>query len=64
MKKLGLTFMYAISVALLYATDPLPNSLGLTLGKADLQSAGAMTFGPEGILFVAEPRGPQSSPST
>jgi hypothetical protein len=32
-------------------------SASLKTGKAELQSAGALAFGPEGILFVGDSRG-------
>jgi hypothetical protein len=57
MKKLSLTFLCIISAAFAFGTDPLPNAFGLSLGKADLQSAGALALGPNGILFVADTKG-------
>jgi hypothetical protein len=57
MKKTVLSFVYAFCAACAWAADPTPNSFGLVLGKADLKSAGALTFGPNGILFVADPKG-------
>jgi hypothetical protein len=58
MKKIVLSFcgmLFIASVAI--AADPTPSSYGLVLGKAELKSAGALTFGPNGILFVADPKG-------
>lgn len=36
---------------------PTAEKYNLVLGNADLQSAGVLAFGPEGILFVADPKG-------
>ena len=44
----------ALSAALLQAADV---TSGLQKGKPDLKSAGALAFGPEGILFVGDPQG-------
>ena len=43
----------------LAATTPLRADLkeGMKEGAPDLQSIGALTFGPQGILFVADPKG-------
>ena len=59
MKKMALSFMLILATAFTFANgnDPLPHPYGLTAGKADLQSAGALTFGPDGILFVADTKG-------
>jgi hypothetical protein len=57
MKTLVIAFFAIVSIEYTFATDPGTNAYGLTPGKAELQSAGAMTFGPDGILFVADARG-------
>lgn len=44
----------AFSASLLLADDP---GASLKVGKAELQSAGVLAFGPQGILFVADPKG-------
>jgi hypothetical protein len=46
----GLTLALSILGVLAFAT----NSDGLALGKAELQSAGALAFGPSGVLFVGD----------
>lgn len=50
------TFLLAMTVVLAHSTPP-DHPYGLTAGKAELKSAGALAFGPEGILFVADPKG-------
>jgi hypothetical protein len=55
MKKL-LSFLCAIAAVTALATNP-DNPYGLKPGKAELKSAGALAFGPDGILFVADPKG-------
>jgi hypothetical protein len=53
-------FRTAVTLAiLLSASAAYPASLvdSLKAGKPNLQSAGALAFGPEGILFVADPKG-------
>jgi hypothetical protein len=57
MKKLILGILLTMCVAILYATDKTPNPHGLVLGKPEIKSVGAMTFGPDGILFVADTKG-------
>jgi hypothetical protein len=54
MKKIILGILLIASVAIVHATEPIPNPYGLSLGKAQLKSAGALTFGPNSILFVAD----------
>jgi hypothetical protein len=51
--KHALTIFCAFAVVLAFATNP-EHPYGFSLGKADMRSAGAMTFGPDGILFVAD----------
>ena len=48
---LALCVCLALPVSLVAAED------GLEKGNADLQSAGPMTFGPDGILFVGDSKG-------
>lgn len=55
MKKL-LSLLCFFSVLMAFANNP-EHPFGLSPGKADLKSAGAMAFGPEGILFVADTKG-------
>jgi hypothetical protein len=57
MKKLLVQILFSLTVFGVYATDPVPNPYGLVVGKAELKSAGALAFGPDGILFVADPKG-------
>jgi hypothetical protein len=57
MKKLILSILFVTTLATLYATDPLPNPYGLVLGKPEIKSVGAITIGPDGILFVADTKG-------
>ena len=44
----------ALAVTVLAAREPAPATVELTAGKVPLTSAGAMTFGPPGILFVGD----------
>src|SRR6476659_10867641 len=50
---LGATTMIALLVLSL-AYRPVDAAAVLTAGKADLKSAGALTFGPDGVLFVGD----------
>jgi hypothetical protein len=56
MKKLLMSFLFAFSLIIVQGSDPIP-PYGLVAGKADLKSAGALAFGPGGILFVADSKG-------
>lgn len=49
---LGTTTLIALLVASLYR--PAQAAAVLTPGKVDLKSAGALTFGPDGVLFVGD----------
>src|SRR5262249_16819819 len=49
---LGATTMIVLLVLRVYR--PLDAAAVLTAGKADLKSAGALTFGPDGVLFVGD----------
>src|SRR5204862_8002995 len=49
---LGATTMIVLLV--LSAYRPVDAAAVLTAGKADLKSAGALTFGPDGVLFVGD----------
>src|SRR5215467_8335118 len=50
-------FLLSLAVFALLAPVTAANlSSSLKAGKADLQSAGPLAFGPEGILFVADPK--------
>ncbi len=51
---LGLLLAVAVLAGSLQGAD---STTGLTKGTADLKSAGALTFGPGGILFVGDPQG-------
>jgi hypothetical protein len=64
MKNLLLSFLCFSSAVVAFAnsgfslaTEPTPNPFGLKPGNVELKSAGALAFGPEGILFVADPKG-------
>lgn len=52
-----LSILFALTVVTAYCIDPPGSRYGLLPGKAELKSAGALGFGPEGILFVADPKG-------
>jgi hypothetical protein len=53
-----LTAIAGFSVATLAATSASAAATGgMTKGKAGLKSAGSLAFGPEGVLFVADPKG-------
>ncbi|MEO8452651.1 MAG: hypothetical protein ABI647_22855 [Gemmatimonadota bacterium] len=43
--------------ALAAARSDAPDARGMRFGAAPVQSLGAMTFGPDGTLFIADPRG-------
>ena len=47
----------ALATPFLLAQDTEQNPYGLTRGTPDITFAGALAFGPDGILFVADPRG-------
>ena len=49
----------AVLVGLAFAAGPAPADLtdNLMKGTPDLKSAGALAFGPEGILFIGDPQG-------
>ena len=49
---LGATTIIVLLV--LSAYRPVDAAAVLTAGKADLKSAGALTFGPDGVLFVGD----------
>jgi hypothetical protein len=51
-----LCFLYLFCTASGFANNP-ENPTGFVIGNANLKSAGAMAFGPDGILFVADTRG-------
>jgi len=57
MKKLYLILLGIVSGLFASGTDPIANPYGLSPGKADLKSAGALALGPDGILFVADTKG-------
>jgi hypothetical protein len=58
MKKSALSFLFILGVIVMLASDPsAPPFAGFVLGKADLKSVGALAFGPDGILFVADTKG-------
>ncbi len=59
MKSIGLRTLLCVGlfVALAAAGLAADYSSSLTAGKADLKSAGALAFGPEGILFVGDSMG-------
>jgi hypothetical protein len=57
MKKYTLILLAMLAVTLVYAGETPANPYGLILGKAEMKSAGALTFSPDGILFVADPKG-------
>ena len=52
------------SVAVAVAVMVAPAEHRVVEGKPDLKSAGPLTFGPDGILFVGDTKGAASSPST
>ncbi|HEY0740113.1 MAG TPA: hypothetical protein VGD40_01575 [Chryseosolibacter sp.] len=53
MKKVFIA-LFTVMAATSYGVDPPASRYGLTPGKVELKSAGALAFGPEGILFVAD----------
>ncbi len=57
MKKYTLVLFVLLAAAVANASETPANPFGLILGKAEMKSVGALTFSPEGILFVADPKG-------
>lgn len=53
MKKL-FSILFTLVALATYGVDTPASRFGLALGKVELKSAGALAFGPEGILFVAD----------
>jgi hypothetical protein len=56
MKNVLSFFLVLVTGVASAATNP-DHPYGFTLGKVELKSAGAMALGPNGILFVADPKG-------
>lgn len=56
MTRFRITLCALLAIAL-FATTGFAQLSSLTAGKADLKTAGAMTFGPEAILFVGDSTG-------
>jgi hypothetical protein len=56
MKKL-LCLLLSVSAFAAFAIEPPDNPYNMIAGTADLKSAGAMTIGPDGVLFVADSKG-------
>jgi hypothetical protein len=56
MKTLFITVL-SFSAVLVFANTNPENPFGLTPGKVELRSAGALAFGPNGILFIADSKG-------
>jgi hypothetical protein len=56
MKKLFFPFLLLLPSIGVYGSDPLPHPYGLAAGKAELKSVGSLAIGPDGILFVADPK--------
>jgi hypothetical protein len=54
MTRIGLTGGVAIALVLSIYTARTPAAATLTAGNAGLKSAGALTFGPDGVLFVGD----------
>lgn len=52
-----LSIILALTVVTAFCIDPPSSRHGLRPGRAELKSAGALAFGPEGILFVADTKG-------
>jgi hypothetical protein len=52
-----LSIILALTVVTAFCIDPPSSRYGLRPGRAELKSAGALAFGPEGILFVADTKG-------
>jgi hypothetical protein len=52
-----ISLLLAFTIVTAFGIDPPSSKYGLLPGKAQLKSAGALAFGPEGILFVADTRG-------
>lgn len=49
--------MFSVVATVVFATSPPDNPYNMIAGAADIKSAGALTFGPNGVLFVADARG-------
>ena len=50
-------FCLAIGLVLLAALPASAANSGMTTGTPDIKSAGPLAFGPDGILFVGDPKG-------
>src|SRR5271154_316592 len=57
--KLSRLFTLVLFVAMVSLAVAAPATTGMTMGKADVKSAGPLAFGPEGILFVGDSLGAQ-----
>jgi len=53
----GLFSLGIVALSFVPVAQAAPDIWGLKPGKIELQSAGALTFGPEGILFVGDVKG-------
>src|SRR5271154_4391133 len=57
--KLSRLFTLVLFVAMVSLAVAAPATTGMTMGKADVKSAGPLAFGPDGILFVGDSLGAQ-----
>jgi len=57
--KLSRLFTLVLFVSICALAVAAPATTGMTMGKADVKSAGPLAFGPDGILFVGDSLGAQ-----
>jgi len=57
--KLSRLITFVLLVSLCALAVAAPATTGMTMGKADVKSAGPLAFGPDGILFVGDSLGAQ-----
>ena len=48
---------FALLIAVATAAAPAMAGHGMMMGTVDIKQAGPLTFGPQGLLFVADPAG-------
>lgn len=59
MRRLGLRFGLVVAICSISLCAQAAHRWGLKDGKPELKSAGQLTFGPDGILFIGDPTGAQ-----
>ena len=57
--KLSRLFTLVLFVSICALAVAAPATTGMTMGKADVKSAGPLAFGPDGVLFIGDSLGAQ-----